>query len=105
MSTRNPTGIIVQSTPANQTAYSGQPHPQDQVSFAASIEYSDGSVSGPIGGVQWSNGDSWVSMQGNVATCTQAAPVLILGPILSVVTATAQVNGKTYTASSGLYCL
>jgi len=25
MSTRNPTGIIVQSTPANQTAYSGQP--------------------------------------------------------------------------------
>jgi len=58
MSTRNPTGIIVQSTPANQTAYSGQPHPQDQVSFAASIEYSDGSVSGPIGGVQWSNGDS-----------------------------------------------
>jgi hypothetical protein len=102
----NPTaiGILVQATPSNQTAYSGQAPPQNQVSFTAVAEYSDGSLgSNPLSGVQWSNGDSWVSLQGNVATCTQPAPVVIL-PFFSAVSATAQVNGKTYTGNSGLCC-
>jgi hypothetical protein len=101
-----PVGIFVQSTPANQTAYAGLAPPQNQVSFAAFITYSDGSVgSTPIGGLQWADSDSWVSLSRNVATCTQPAPVLILGPVLSTVTATAQVSGEPYPASSGLYCL
>jgi hypothetical protein len=99
-------GIFLQSTPANQIAYAAQAPPQNQVSFTAVISYSDGSIgSAPITGAQWSDTDSWVSMQGNVATCLQPAPVLILGNVLSTVTATAQVNGNSYTASSGLYCL
>jgi len=99
-------GIIVQATPANQTAYSAMAPPQNQVSFAAFSTYSDGSVSStPISGVQWADSDSWVSLSRNVATCTQPAPVLILGTVFSTVTATAQVSGKTYSDSSGLYCL
>jgi len=101
-----PVGIFVQSTPANQTAYAGLAPPQNQVSFAAFITYSDGSVGSiPISGAQWVNGDSWVSLSRNVATCTQPAPVLILGTVFSKVTATAQVSGNTFTDSSGLYCL
>ena len=101
-----PVGIFVQSTPANQTAYAAMAPPQNQVSFAAFITYSDGSVgSTPISGVQWANSDLWVSLSRNVATCTQPAPVLILGTVFSTVTATAQVSGKTYSDSSGLYCL
>jgi hypothetical protein len=101
-----PVGIFVQSTPADQTAYSGLLPPKNQVSFAAYISYSDGtSSSTPISGAKWSDGDNWVSLQGSVATCTQPAPVVIL-PLFSKVNATAQVNGKTYTdTSSGLYCL
>src|SRR5713101_1655325 len=55
-----PVGIFVQSMPANQTAYAAMAPPQNQVSFAAAITYSDGSVgSTPISGVQWANSDSW----------------------------------------------
>ena len=105
MAARTPTGISVQATPANQTAYSGQLPPKNQVSFAAYISYSDGTLSStPISGAKWSDGDNWVSLQGSVATCTQPAPVVIL-PFFSVVTATAQVSGTTYNATSGLYCL
>jgi hypothetical protein len=98
------TGIFVKATPANQTAYSAQPAPQDQVSFAAYLTYSDGSLSSTsLSGVQWSDIDySWVSLSGNVATCTQPAP--LPGLQLSTVTATTQVHGNTYTNSSGLYC-
>jgi len=99
------TGIFVKATPANQTAYSSQTVPQNQVSFAAYLSYSDGSLSStPLSGVQWSDPDSWVSLSGNIATCTQPAP--LPGLQLSKMTATAQVNGSTYTdSSSGLYCL
>ena len=99
------TGIFVKATPANQTAYSSQTAPQNQVSFAAYLSYSDGSLSStPLSGVQWSDPDSWVSLSGNIATCTQPAP--LPGLQLSKMTATAQVNGSTYTdSSSGLYCL
>jgi len=104
MTARTPVGIVVQTTPSNQTAYSGQTPPQNQVSFAAYVNYSDGSLgSTPLSGVLWTDQDSWVSLQGSVATCTQPAPVLVL-PAFSRVTATAQVNGKTYTDNSGLYC-
>jgi hypothetical protein len=104
MSARTPVGILVQATPNNQTAYSGQAPPQNQVSFAAYVNYSDGSVgSTPLSGAQWADTDNWVSLQGSVATCTQPAPVVIL-PFFSTITATAQVNGKTYTSNSGLYC-
>ncbi|PYV79107.1 MAG: hypothetical protein DMG93_21380, partial [Acidobacteria bacterium] len=74
-------------------------------SFAAYITYSDGSLSSsPINEVQWSDTDySWVSLNGNVATCTQPAP--LAGLQLSTVTSTTQVNGSTYTGTSGLYCL
>ncbi len=100
------TGIVAQSQPSDGNAYSGMAPPKNQVSFSAFITYSDGSLShSPLNGVQWSDGDNWVSLSGNVATCTQPAPVLILGPLFSPVTATVQVNGKSYTASSGLYCL
>ena len=98
-------GILVKATPANQTAYSSQPAPQNQVSFAAYLSYSDGSLSStPLSGVQWSDTDySWVSLNGNIATCTQPAP--LPGLQLSKITATAQVNGSSYTDSgSGLYC-
>jgi hypothetical protein len=105
MPSPTPIGIIVQATPANQTAYSEMPPPQNQVSFVAYISYSDASFSStPLTGLQWSNNDSWVSLQGNVATCTQPAPVLILGTVFSTVTATAKVNGTTFTDGSGLYC-
>ena len=99
------TGIFVKATPANQTAYSSQTVPQNQVSFATYLSYSDGSLSStPLSGVQWSDPDSWVSLSGNIATCTQPAP--LPGLQLSKMTATAQVNGSTYTdSSSGLYCL
>jgi hypothetical protein len=104
MTSRTPIGIIVQATPSDQAAYSGQMPPQNQVSFAAYINYPDGSLgSTPISGVQWSKGDSWVSLQGSVAPCTQPAPVVIF-PFFSTVTATAQVNGKTRTGNFGLYC-
>jgi hypothetical protein len=98
------TGIFVKPTPSNETAYSGQPAPQNQVSFAAYYLYSDGTQSNTtVGGVQWSDSDTWVSLSTNVATCTRPAP-FVLGPQLSSVTATVQVNGTTYTDSSGIYC-
>ena len=99
------TGIFVRATPTNQTAYSSQAAPQNQVSFAAYLSYSDGSISSTsVSGTVWSDTDySWVSLTGNVATCTQPAP--LPGLQLSMVTATAQVNGSTYTGASGLYCL
>src|SRR6266851_6130801 len=83
------TGIFVKATPTNQTAYSAQPAPQNQVSFAAYLSYSDGSSSStPLSGVQWSDIDySWVFLSGNIATCTQPAP--LPGLQLSTVTATA----------------
>jgi hypothetical protein len=105
MTSRTATGITVQATPNNQTAYSGQMPPQNQVSFATYVNYSDGSVgSTPVSGVQWSDTDSWISLQGSVVTCTPPAPVVVL-PFFSTVTATMQVSGKTYTGTSGLYCL
>jgi hypothetical protein len=96
------TGITVQAQPSNQTAYSGQAAPQNQVSFTAYDTYSDLSISKtPITNVQWTgDGANWVSLNGNMATCTQSGGILF-----STVTATAQVNGNTYTASSGLYCV
>ncbi len=100
------TGMVAQSQPSNAIASSAMASPKNRVSFSALLTYSDGSVSAsPLSGVQWSDGDPWVSLSGNVATCTQPAPVLILGPEFSTVTATAQVNGKSYTVTSGLYCL
>ena len=91
-------------TPSNQTAYSGQPAPQNQVSFAAYYLYSDGTQSNTtVPGVQWSDIDNWVALSANVATCEGPAP-FFLGPQLSSVTATIQVNGKTYSDSSGIYC-
>ena len=104
MSSPTPIGMFVKPTPANQTAYSALPAPQNQVSFAAYLNYSDGSVSStPLNGVHWVDTDGWVSLQGNIATCTQPAPVVLLS-FFSTVTASTQVNGKTYNANSGLYC-
>jgi hypothetical protein len=105
MSAPTVTGIVVKATPTNQTAYSTLPSPQNQVSFAAYISYSDDSLSSSaLSSVLWSDSDhSWVFMNGNIATCTQPSP--LPGLQLSTVTATAQVNGSTYTGTSGLYCL
>src|SRR5258708_5718213 len=96
------TGITVQAQPSNQTAYSGQAAPQNQVSFTAYYTYSDLSIGKtPVANVQWTgDGANFVSLNGNVATCTQSG-----GIFFSTVTATAQVNGTSYTASSGLYCV
>ena len=100
------TGIKVQAQPSNQTADHGLAAPQDQVAFTAHYTYSDLSTgTSPVANVQWTgDGASWISLQGNTATCLQAAPVIVL-PAFSAVTATATVNGKTHTDSSGLYCL
>jgi len=100
------TGITVQTQPPNGTAYSGQAPPQNQVSFTAYYTYSDASIGAtPIANVQWTgDGANWVLLQGNVATCIQPAPVVIL-PFFSTVTATTQVNGKVFTGNSGLYCV
>ena len=56
------TGIFVKATPSNQTAYSTLLPPQNQVSFAAYLSYSDASLSSTaLSGVQWSDIDySWV---------------------------------------------
>ena len=59
----------------------------------------------PVANVQWTgDGAAWVFLQGNVATCTQPAPVIIL-PVFSTATATVKVSGNTYLGNSGLYCL
>jgi hypothetical protein len=106
-STSSPTitGIFLQSQPINQTAYSGQVAPQNQVSFTAYYLYSDLSVGKtPVAGVQWTgDGANWVSLAGNIATCLQPAPV-ILFPAFSTVSASAQVNGTVFKGDSGLYC-
>ena len=100
------TGITVQTQPSNGTAYSGLAPPQNQVSFTAYYIYSDASIgTTPIANVQWTgDGANWVLLQGNIATCTQPAPVVIF-PFFSTVTASAQLNGKPLTGNSGLYCL
>jgi hypothetical protein len=100
------TGISVQAQPSNQTAYASLASPQNQVSFNAYFTYSDLSVgTTPIANVQWTgDGANWVTLRGNVATCTQPAPVVVL-PAFSTVNATAPANGSSYTSSSGLYCL
>ena len=104
-SSRVVTGIFVQPTPTNQVAYSQLAAPKNQVSFAAMLTYSDGSVGSPLQNVQWSDTDSWVFMHGSAVICNQPAPSVLEIPEFSVVTATAQVNGKTYSTSSGVYCL
>ena len=100
------TGVTVQTQPSNGTAYSGMAAPQNQVSFTAYYVYSDGNVgTTPIANVQWTgDGAYWVSLQGSVATCTQPSPIVIL-PVFSTVTASAQVNGTAFKGNSGLYCI
>ena len=98
------TGIAVQ--PSVASVYSSDAPPKNQVSFAAYITYSDASQSpNPISNVKWTyDSASWVSLNGNVATCLQPAPVIIF-PFGSTITATAPVNGTTYTVNAGLVCL
>ena len=98
------TGIVVQ--PSVAQVYSSDAPPKNQVSFAAYITYSDASQSpSPISNVKWTyDSASWVSLNGNVATCLQPAPV-VLFPFVSTITATASVNGTTYTVNAGLTCL
>src|SRR5438270_2474306 len=87
------TGINVQAQPSNQTADHGLAAPQDQVAFTAYYTYSGLSTgTSPVANIQWTgDGASWISLQGNTATCLQAAPVIVL-PAFSTVTATATVN-------------
>ena len=98
------TGIAVQ--PSVASVYSADAPPKNQVTFAAFVAYSDGSQSpNPLSNVTWTyDFSSWVSLKGNTATCLQPAPVVLL-PFDSTITATAQVNGTSYTANAALTCL
>jgi hypothetical protein len=97
-------GLVV--TPFQPVAYSAMAPPQNQATFTASLEYTDGSVKPVISGVVWSyDSAQWVTLGKNTATCTEAAPqVAINVPSPSQITATASVDGVSYTASSALSC-
>jgi hypothetical protein len=98
------TGIIVR--PNDTIAYSAAAPPQNQSAFAAYETFSDGSVGAtPISNAQWTYDSAyWVSLNGNVATCTQPAPVVVF-TLVSTITATAKVSGTTYTAPALLTCV
>jgi hypothetical protein len=101
---RSVTGIQV--LPGNPTAYSSQASPKNQAIFTADVAYNDGSLTPISGGVRWTyDFASWVALVGNTATCTQPAPTILGIPMTSQITATATVNGASYTAYTLLTCL
>lgn len=94
------TGIFIK--PSDPTAYSQAAPPQNQVSFSAYIDYNDGTLSpNPISNLKWTyDFAAWIPLTGNVATCTQPAPLsdpIFQAPVPSEITATALVGGKSYT--------
>jgi hypothetical protein len=97
-------GLVV--TPFQPVANSSMAPPQNQATFNASLEYTDGSVKPVSSGVQWSYDSApWVTLVKNTATCTAAAPQVVTNvPSPSQITATASVDGVSYTASSALSC-
>lgn len=97
-------GIVV--TPIQPVGYSDQGAPMNQATFTASLKYTDGTSHPISSGVTWSyDAAPWVSLAKNTATCTEAAPQINPGvPSPSQITATASVDGVSYTASSALSC-
>jgi hypothetical protein len=97
-------GLVV--TPFQPVAYSSMAPPQNQATFSASLEYTDGSSKPVSAGVQWSyDSAQWVTLAKNTATCTEPAPQVVTDvPSPSQVTATASVDGVSYTASSSISC-
>jgi hypothetical protein len=97
-------GLVV--TPFQPVAYSSMASPQNQATFSASLEYTDGSVKPVSAGVHWTYDSApWVNLSKSTATCTEAAPQVVDNvPSPSQISAAASVEGVTYTASSALSC-
>jgi hypothetical protein len=91
--------------PGNATADSSLAPPQNQVTFVANVDYSDGSLSPIASGVTWSADSPWVSLSGNTAICTQLAPVIVFNIRQTAkITASATVGGTAYSAHALLTC-
>lgn len=96
-------GVFV--SPGIATAYAGSP--QNQIVYKVEVEYADNHRVPLTSGVQWQVQAYWVSFDSatETATCANPAPQQFIGvPDQAAITATATVNGRSYTDSAVLSC-
>jgi hypothetical protein len=99
----NPIGIFV--SPRSAVAWSNSA--EDEIVYKVVVGYSDGRDVPLTSGITWSVDQPWVWIDSTTATatCEYSAPqVPFFGPEAATITATAAIEGQTFSDSAVLDC-